>query len=109
MAWSAGSARRSSTNCYRQPAVGPADQPHPARPARQVHQVPTPRAVSVRSSWRSLSSWVSLAGHPRPTTRQDSGGGPPPKFHEVVLALGRRAVVKNGGRLPADAVPILVA
>src|SRR4051812_28210859 len=42
----------------------------------------TTRSVGTVFMAVPLSSWVSLAGHPRPTTRQDPGGGPPPKFHE---------------------------
>src|SRR3954454_19137262 len=50
----------------------------------------TTRSVGTVFMAVPFSSWVSLAGHPRPTTRQDSGGGPPPKFHEDrdMLLLG---------------------
>ena len=43
-----------------------------------------------------LALSVSLADHPRPTTRQDSGVGPPPKFHsDRDMLPARRAAVNT--------------
>ncbi len=78
-------------------APQPADHPLPTRQARRVRRVSTLRAMSVRSSWQSLSSWVSLAGTPE-------------TYHQVGLRCGtatssstKTATCSKGPMWPSNA------